>query len=101
MTIMTVSQMSTIGILYPHYFYGTSALFDLPFDGAIVEADGDLMVPASADAFAGYANSETYQYPMVFEYGGELVFDAFVSGEAADVRFRFERKPYGKRCVCH
>ena len=66
---------------YPHYFYGTSALFDLPFDGAIVEADGDLIVPVSADASAGYANSETYQYPMVFEYGGELVFDAFVPSE--------------------
>ena len=81
--------------LYPHYFYGTSVLFDLPFGGATVEENGNYLVPASAEAFAGYANSETYQYPMVFEYGGELVFDAFVpSGEAVDVRFRFERKPY-------
>ena len=81
--------------LYPHYFYGTSAFFDLPFGGATLEENGNYLVPASAEAFAGYANSETYQYPMVFEYGGELVFDAFVpSGEAVDVRFRFERKPY-------
>ena len=26
--------------LYPHYFYGTSALFSLPFGGAVVQDNG-------------------------------------------------------------
>ncbi|MCH1553008.1 MAG: hypothetical protein L7S45_00275, partial [Luminiphilus sp.] len=81
--------------LSPHYFYGTSAQFSLPFGGAIVNDDGTLIVPAGAESFAGFANSETYSYPMLFTWGGKIYLDASVpSGGTADIRFRLERLPY-------
>lgn len=81
--------------LEPHYFYGTSAQFSLPFGGAVVNDDGTLIVPAEAESFAGFANSEIYSYPMLFTWGGKIYFDASVpSGGTADLRFRLERLPY-------
>ena len=54
-----------------------------------------MIVPEAAEAFAGFANSETYQYPMSFTWGGRIYLDASVpSGGSADIRFRFERLPY-------
>ena len=81
--------------LDPHYFYGTSAQFSLPFGGAVVNDDGTLIVPAEAESFAGFANSEIYSYPMLFTWGGKIYLDASVpSGGTADIRFRLERLPY-------
>ena len=80
---------------YPHYFYGTSTYFSEPFGGAVVKDNGELLVPASAEAFAGFANSDTYHYPMLFTWGGRIYLDASVpSGGSADLRFRLERLPY-------
>ena len=80
--------------LYPHYFYGTSAYFSEPFGGATIDDNGYFLVPEGADQLAGFINTETYQYPMFFKYGGRLFFEASVpSGDLADIRFRFDVRP--------
>ena len=81
--------------VYPNYFYATDAEFGASFGGAVIQADGNLIVPADASAANGFVNTYTERYPMLFTYGGRIVIDAAVpSGASADLRFRFERKPY-------
>ena len=79
--------------VYPNYFYGTIAQFTATFGGAVVQADGSFLVPSDADAANGFVNTITDQYPMLFTYGGRLVFEASVpSGESAEYRFRLRAK---------
>ena len=49
----------------------------------------------SASPWAGIANIDTSIYPLTFENGGQIKFDAgALSGNSAEVRFRIERLPY-------
>ena len=80
---------------YPNDFYAADAEFEASFGGALVQADGSLIVPAEAETINGFVNTYTDQYPMLFIYGGRIVVDAAVPSDAsADLRFRFERQPY-------
>ena len=61
------------------------------FGGAIIEADGDYIVPADAESFAGFLNLADENYPITLPYGGRITFMASVpSGASADLRFSLE-----------
>ena len=76
----------------------TSALAVMqPFADSGALKDGDTYtVPASAQAWAGFANDNADLYPFNFANGGEITFTAAIpdGGVDADVRFRFEKAPY-------
>lgn len=63
-----------------------------PFGGATVSEDV-LEVPAGAQSWAGFANTNSALYPISLTDGGKITFTAAVNG-SAEVRFRFERLPY-------
>jgi hypothetical protein len=64
------------------------------FGGAIYEGE-TFTFPLNAQEWAGYANMNTELYPFNFVDGGYLSFTGSVpSGDAVDVRFRFEYMPY-------
>lgn len=63
-----------------------------PFGGATVTEEV-LEVPAGAQSWAGFANTNSALYPISLSDGGQITFTAAVNG-SADVRFRFERLPY-------
>jgi beta-glucanase (GH16 family) len=63
-----------------------------PFGGATVTEEV-LEVPAGAQSWAGFANTNSALYPISLSDGGQITFTAAVSG-SADVHFRFERLPY-------
>ena len=63
-----------------------------PFGGATVTEEM-LEVPAGAQSWAGFANTNNALYPISLSDGGQITFTAAVNG-SADVRFRFERLAY-------
>ena len=64
------------------------------FGGAIYEGE-TFTFPSNAQDWAGVANMNTELYPFNFVDGGYLSFTGSVpSGDAVDVRFRFEYMPY-------
>ena len=65
------------------------------FGGAVVENGDTFSVPSSAESWAGFANNDLSIYPFSFEQGGVIEFVASVpSGDAVDVRFRLEYRPW-------
>lgn len=58
------------------------------------DADGGMSFPTGAEAWAGWANTNTDMYPMSFASGGTVKFKASAENGDVDVYFRFERLPY-------
>jgi len=70
------------------------AEFSEAFGGATI-ADSVFTVPNGAQSWAGFANMNTALYPITIGTDKKLTFKASVpEGGPADVRFRFEFKPY-------
>ena len=65
----------------------------IAFGGATVTDQDVLEVPAGAQIWAGFANTNDTLYPISLSSGGVITFTAAVNG-SADVRFRLERLPY-------
>ena len=63
------------------------------FGGATVADQDVLEVPAGAESWAGFANTNDTLYPLSLSSGGVITFTAAVNG-SVDVRFRLERLPY-------
>ena len=73
----------------------TLADFREAFGGAVIGEGGTYTFPTGADSWGGFANMNTALYPLSFPAGGKITFIGSVaSGGSADVRFRFEFKPY-------
>ncbi|MCS5595095.1 MAG: carbohydrate-binding protein, partial [Porticoccaceae bacterium] len=71
-----------------------TAVMTEAFGGAIYEGE-TFTFPSNAEDWAGVANMNTELYPFNFVDGGYLSFTGSVpSGDAVDVRFRFEYMPY-------
>ncbi|MDA7706566.1 MAG: T9SS type A sorting domain-containing protein [Flavobacteriaceae bacterium] len=76
---------------------GTTALStDFPvyegvFDGT--SYNQSFLFPATAQAWAGFANNNTGLYPLTFPEAGSVSFKATVAADA-EVYFRFEANPY-------
>ena len=66
-------------------------IYDDGFDGA--DYQQVLTFPASAQAWAGFSNSNSEVYPFSFPNGGSIAFKASAQ-DAANVKFKFEANPY-------
>jgi len=65
------------------------------FGGATIDEGGVYTFPSSAEAWAGFANTNTDMYPLSFTEPGSIRFTGSVpSGGDAEVRFRFEFNPH-------
>ena len=62
--------------------------------GGTVHTPQSFQFPTGAESWAGFANVNTSMYPLVFENGGSVKFDAPASAVGAEVRFRFEYLPH-------
>jgi acyl carrier protein len=70
------------------------ALFTGPFEGAEYDAESNTYTfPASAKSYAGYSNDNANLYPMTFDVGGCVTFNASAE-TAVSIRYKFERQPY-------
>ncbi|MDA8946158.1 glycoside hydrolase family 16 protein [Luminiphilus sp.] len=71
------------------------AEFSDSFGGTVIEEGGIYTYPSTAEAWGGFANTNTDMYPMSFPDGGTITFNAAVpTGGAVDVRFVLEFNPY-------
>jgi hypothetical protein len=71
-----------------------SALFTGPFEGAEYDAETNTYTfPASAKSYAGFSNDNANLYPMTFDVGGCVTFNASAE-TAVSIRYKFERQPY-------
>ena len=59
--------------LAAHEFFYVLADFGA-FGGAIIEADGDYIVPTDAESFAAFINLSDENYPITLPYGGRITF---------------------------
>jgi beta-glucanase (GH16 family) len=70
------------------------ALFIGPFEGAEYTAETNTYIfPSSAKSYAGFSNENTNLYPMTFDNGGCVTFNASAETDLR-IRYKFERQPY-------
>jgi acyl carrier protein len=70
------------------------ALFSGSFEGAEYTAETNTYIfPASAKSYAGFANENNNLYPMTFDVGGCVTFNASADNDVR-IRYKFERQPY-------
>ncbi len=62
--------------------------------GDVVYTPQSFEHPSGAQAWGGFANMNTDLYPLTFENGGNISFDAPASADGAEIYFRFEFNPY-------
>ncbi len=62
--------------------------------GGAVYAPQSFTFPTGAEGWAGFANMNTAMYPLTFENGGTINFDAPAEAVGSVIRFRFERLPF-------
>lgn len=73
---------------------GTAEFSTGPFEGAAYDEEtSTFSFPASAKSYAGFANTNTDLYPLLFDNGGCVTFNASAETDVR-VRFKFERQPY-------
>ena len=72
-----------------------TADFSEAFDGTVYTQSSEIFEhPSSAQSWAGFANLNTDMYPLTFENGGKINFNAPASSVGSTVRFRLEFNPY-------
>ena len=65
-----------------------------PFEGAAYDEEtSTFSFPASAKSYAGFANNNTELYPMIFDNGGCVTFNASAETDVR-IRYKFERQPF-------
>ena len=69
------------------------AYFKEAFGGAVYTHQS-FTFPTGAESWAGFANMNTSMYPLSFENGGTITFDAVGAAVGTEVRFRFEYQPH-------
>ena len=90
MSYINITSFDTDGVteLTTDYAY-----FKEAFDGTVYTPQ-TFEHPTTAAAWAGFANMNTTMYPLSFENGGTITFDAPAASAGAQVYFRLEFNPY-------